>query len=110
MITLKKTIPLILLLITINAHALSMNSPNNIQRNNQDNIKNNNSSSKDWMRTKTGTVLVFDKQRKIMIVNGKVFSLATNFKNYDGTPKKGSSIKFNLNPDKKVTELWVVKQ
>lgn len=63
----------------------------------------------EWMKTKTGVVLMFDKEQKATFINGKGYKLADPVNVYDGTPKKGSHIKFNTNQNNEITDIWIMK-
>ena len=65
---------------------------------------------KNWMKTKNGRVKVFDTSLKVAIINNKTFKMAQDVKVYEGPPLRGSRIKFNLNEQNMITEVWVVKK
>ena len=106
----KKTIILLItMLITLNVGAVVFANQMVAISPNSQTITNNKTTQEDWMRTKTGRVTIFDLKRHLTIVNGKIYTLATNVKFYDGDPKKGSDIKFNINSDRNITEIWLIK-
>lgn len=78
------------------------------------NVKSETSASgvelKSWMKTKNGRVKVFDTALKVAIINNKTFKMVQGVKVYDGPPLRGSRVKFNINEQNMITELWVVKK
>jgi hypothetical protein len=63
-----------------------------------------------WMKQRTGRILVFDKTQGVVIVNKKAYGLTKSTQIYDGFPKRGSSIKFNLDKNNNITELWITSK
>lgn len=85
------------LAVTTNTRAVSENSATSVE------VKN-------WMKTKNGRVKVFDTSVKVAIINKKTFKMVPDVKVYDGPPLRGSRVKFNVNEQNMITELWVVKK
>lgn len=71
--------------------------------------RNQKENKQDWMNTKNGRVLIFDKSQKIAIIDKKTYGVSEVVKIYDGSPKRGSLIKFNTNEKNIIVDVWIIK-
>jgi hypothetical protein len=58
---------------------------------------------------RSGLVKYFDESSHLIVINAQQYTLNNNFKVYDGTLVKGKIVRFLLDDNKQIQEIWVMK-
>lgn len=86
----------------INAHSMTIAKDFRISSNeNPETVQEPN-----WMISKTGVVNSVNDNR--ITINGMRLVLSSSYSHHDGTPQKGDFVKYNMNSQQEITDLWIM--